>query len=125
MNQKPISEIANLALFKITDGRYSELPSIAIIGLLDDFQYAWLKRLDVPYKFEILDAARALCSGPNKEIFKMTNFKSIDEVRNWFGEYLSSYLKDDDRVILRFSFDGKQIDSEWVEMERYIEAFNK
>jgi len=55
----------------------------------------------------------------------MTNFKSIDEVRNWFGEYLSSYLKDDDRVILRFSFDGKQIDSEWVEMERYIEAFNK
>jgi len=66
MNQKPISEIANLALFKITDGRYSELPSIAIIGLLDDFQYAWLKRLDVPYKFEILDAARALCSGPNK-----------------------------------------------------------
>ena len=122
MNPKPLSKIVNLALEEITYGGFSKLPSLAITGLLDDFQYAWIKRLNIPYKIEVLDVARVLCNGFNKEIFEMTRCKSIIEIRSRFSEYLSRFHNDDTRVIISLSFDGKKIHSEWVTLQKYLKA---
>lgn len=116
---EPLSKIATMALNKITAGKFTNLPSIAITGLLNDFQYSWLPRFKIDYKFEVLDLARRLCSGNNKKVFKITRCKSIEEIRNKFSGYMNELHKNDDRVILSLSFDGKKINAEWVETDEY------
>ncbi len=117
-----VSKIANSALNDITYGQFPYLPRLAVTGLLEDFQYAWLIRLNIPYKIEMLDIARNLCSGENKSVFNATQLKSIKEIRNKFSEYIDKWHKNDDRIILSLSFDGKQINSEWIEIDKYLES---
>jgi hypothetical protein len=119
---EPLSKIANLALREITNGKFPNLPKLAITGLLDDFQYAWLQRFKIQYKFEILDLARRFCNGENKAVFKATQCKSIEDIRYAFSAYIKKWHKDDDRVILGLTFDGKKIDAEWIEMKEYLES---
>jgi hypothetical protein len=116
-----LSKIANMALNEITAGKFTNLPSLAITGLLNDFQYSWLRRFDIAYKFEVLHLARILCGGNNKQVFKVTKCKSIDDIREVFSGYINAWCKNDDRVILSLSFDGKKINAEWVEMKEYLE----
>lgn len=119
---KPISEITSSAMKEITKGQFVKLPKLAITGLLDDFQYSWLRRFQIPYKFEMLDIARSLCNGENKATFRATHCKSIEDIRKAFDVYINKWHKDDDRVILSLSFDGKKINSEWVKLKEYLEA---
>ena len=119
---KSVSKIANCALNDITNGQFPNLPRLAITGLLNDLQFAWLIRLNIPYKFEILDIARNLCNGENKSVFNVTELKSIKEIRNRFSEYIDKWHKNDDRIILSLSFDGNQINSEWIEKDKYLEG---
>ena len=121
---EPLSKIVNSALMEITNGQLATLPRTAISGLLDDFQYAWLKQLGIPYKFEMLDIARNLYNGENTIVFITTNTKTIEEIRNKFSAYIQKWHKDD-RVILSLRFDGKKIDAEWVEREKYLESKEK
>ncbi|MBC8386305.1 MAG: hypothetical protein H8E09_00520 [Gammaproteobacteria bacterium] len=121
---QPLSKIANVALDEITDGQFLSLPQLAITGLLNDFQFAWLIRFDIPYKFELLDLARGLCNGGNKSAFRATHCKNIQDIRNLFSEHIKEWHPNDDRVILSVSFDGKKIDVEWVEMNDYLKASN-
>ncbi|MBA4366386.1 MAG: hypothetical protein C0403_01965 [Desulfobacterium sp.] len=118
---EPLSKIANMALNEITAGKFTNLPSLAITGLLNDFQYSWLRRFKIDYKFEFLDLARMFCSGNNKQVFKATQCKSIEDIRKVFSDYINAWCKNDDRVILSLSFDGKKINAEWVEMKEYLE----
>ena len=122
---EPLSKIANMALNEITNGQFPRLPKLAITGLLNDFQYAWLIRLKIPYKFEMLDFARCLCNGENRAAFKATQCKSIKDVRKKFSYYIKKWHKDDDRVILSAVFDGKQITVEWLALEEYLELRNR
>ena len=122
---EPLSNIANSALNDITNGQFSKLPSVAITGLLNDFQYAWLKRLKISFDFEILDIARRICSGNSKDVFKATNCKNIKDIREKFSDYIENGHPNDDRVILSLSFDGKQINSEWMELKEYSESNKK
>ena len=119
---KPLSKIAYSALDEITQGQFVKLPKLAITGMLGDFQYSWLRRFQISYDFEMLDAARCLCSGGNKAVFRATNCKSVEEIRKAFSAYIEQRHKDDDRVISYLSFDGEKINAEWVEMEEYLEA---
>lgn len=121
---KPLSEIANSALDEITKGQFAELPKLAITGLLDDFQYSWLRRFQIPYKFEMLDIARRMCNGENKATFRATHCKSIEDIRNAFDVYINKWHKDDDRLILSLSFDGEKINAEWIETKEYLESNN-
>jgi hypothetical protein len=116
---EPLSQIANTALTEITKGRFPELPRLAVTGLLNDFQYAWLRRFNIDYKFEMLDLARMLCSGEDKSVFRATGCKSIKGIRNKFSAYIKKWHADDDRLILSLSFDGKKINAEWIELEKY------
>jgi hypothetical protein len=122
MIRDPISSIATAALNDITGESFPDLPSMAITGLLDDFQYAWLERLSLPYDFEMLDLARTICSGDDRIVFKMTGCASILEIREEFTQYISTHHNDDERVIIRLSFDGKKINAEWTEREDYLGA---
>jgi hypothetical protein len=124
MKMEPLSKIVGTALDEITNGQFSSLPKLGMTGLLNDFQYAWLKKLKIPYKYEMLDFARTLCNGENKKVFKMTNSKTVEDVRNKFSMYIVKWHKNDDRVILSLSSDGKQIDAKWMELEKYL-ALNK
>ena len=117
---EPLAKIAYSALDAITQGQFVKLPKLAIAGLLDDFQYSWLRRFQLPLDFEILDIARRLCNGENKTIFRATNCKSIEEIRQVFSAYIERHHRDDDRMISYFSFDGEKINAEWVEMEKYL-----
>ncbi|MHA1974414.1 MAG: hypothetical protein ACTSW1_15555 [Candidatus Hodarchaeales archaeon] len=117
---EPISKIANIALDEITNGQFPSLPKLAITGLLNDFQYAWLRRFKIPYKFEMLDLARNMCNGENKAVFRATKCKSTKEIRKKFSLYIKKWHKDDDRVILSLSCDGKQINAEWLELKEYL-----
>jgi len=119
---KPISEITSAAMKEITKGQFVKLPRLSITGLLNDFQYSWLHRFQIPYKFEMLDIARSLCNGENKATFRATHCKSIEDIRKAFDVYINKWHKDDDRVILSLSFDGKKINSEWVKLKEYLEA---
>ncbi|MEI8248639.1 MAG: hypothetical protein WCI51_22605 [Lentisphaerota bacterium] len=119
---EPLAKIAYSALDEITRGQFIKLPKLAIAGLLDDFQYSWLRRFQIVYDFEMLNAARCLCSGGNKAVFRATNCKNIEEIRKTFSVYIEQRHKDDDRVIYYLSFDGKKINAEWFEMEEYLEA---
>ena len=119
---EPLSKIVGTALDEITNGQFSSLPKLGMTGLLNDFQYAWLKKLKIHYKYEMLDFARTLCNGENKKVFKMTNSKTIGDIRNKFSMYIVKWHKNDDRVILSLSSDGKQIDARWMELEKYLEV---
>ena len=124
LEMEPLSKIANIALDKITNGQFPDLSKLAITGLLNDFQYAWLRRFKIPYKFEMLDLARQMCNGENTAVFKATQRKSIKEIRNEFSDHIKKWHKNDDRVILSLSFDGKQINAEWLELKKYLESKN-
>jgi hypothetical protein len=117
-----LSRIANLALDEITDGKFLDLPKLAIAGLLNDFYYSWLRRFKIPYQFEALDLARSLCNGQNKVVFEATHCKSIADVRDKLSAYIMTWHKDDDRVILSLKFDGKEINAKWVKMEDYLKS---
>ena len=119
-----LSKIANFALDEITSEQFPNLPKLAITGLLNDFQYSWLRRFKIPYKFSMLDFARSMCNGQNKAVFKATRCKSVEDIRNKFSAYIKKRHKTDDRVILSLTFDGKKINTEWIEMKEYLE-FNK
>ena len=121
---KPLSKITNLALDEITNGAFMNLPQLAITGLLNDFQYSWLKKFEISYNYSMLDFARNLCNGHNKAVFKATNSKSIEEIRKKFTVYINKRHNADDRVIISLTFDGKQINSEWVDIEQYLESTN-
>ena len=114
-----------MALKEITNGQFPNLPKLAITGLLNDFQYAWLQRLDIPYKFEMLDFARGICNGENRAVFETTQCKSIKDIRKQFSNYIEKMYKNDDRVILSVVFDGKQINAEWFKLEEYLDSNKK
>jgi len=117
-----LSKIANFALDEITGGQFPNLPRLAITGLLNDFQYSWLRRFKIPYKFEMLDIARRMCNGENRAVFRATHCNSIEDIRNRFSVYINKWHKNDDRVILGLTFDGKKINAEWIEMKEYLES---
>jgi hypothetical protein len=120
---KSISKIAHDALNQVTNGNYVRLPKLAISGLLDDFQYVWLKQLQVKeYDFEMLDLARMFCSSENKSIFKAANCKSIVEIRERFQQYLFENCGDDDRVIISLEYENDKIDAQWLPMKEYLQA---
>lgn len=120
--EPPLSKIANFALDEITSGQFPNLPKMAITGLLNDFQYSWLRRFKIPYKFEMLDIARRICNGENRAVFRATQCNSIEDIRNTFSVYIKKWHKNDDRVILSLTFDGKKINAEWIEMKEYLES---
>ncbi len=104
-----LSKIANFALDEIASGQFPNLPKLAITGLLNDFQYSWLRRFKIPYKFEMLDIARRICNGENRAVFIATQCNSIEDIRNTFSGYIKKWHKNDDRVVLSLTFDGKKI----------------
>lgn len=118
---EPLSKITKLALDEITRHQFSSLPKLAITGLLDDFQYAWLQRLNVPYNFEMLDIARRLCSEHNSRVFKATRCQSIEQIRNMFSAYIEKHCAQDQRVILSAEFDGTQINVQWIDRAEYMQ----
>jgi hypothetical protein len=116
-----ISKIAYDALMKITNGAFVNLPQLAITGLLNDFQYVWLKRLKVTrINFEMLDVARLICNSENKNVFKETNCKSKEEIRCKIQKYLLENVKNDNRVITSLRYDKKQINAHWIPLEEYL-----
>jgi len=117
-----ISEIVHSALNEITNGQIYLIPRVAMTPLLDDFLYAWLIRLGIPYDFKRLNAARRLFTGSNKMIFIVTDTRSVEEIRDKFSEYINKWHSSDHRVILSLSFDGKKIDAEWIERQKYVES---
>ena len=72
----------------------------------------------------MLDLARQMCNGENTAVFKGTHSKSTKEIGNKFSDYIKKWHKNDDRVILSLSFDGKQINAEWLELKEYLESNN-
>lgn len=119
---EPLSKISHSALNEITNCQLAKLPKLAISGLLDDFQYSWLRRLQIPCKFEMLEIARRMCNGGNRAAFRATNCKSVEDIRNKISIYIKKWHKDDDRVILTLSFDGEKINAEWIEMKVYLKS---
>jgi hypothetical protein len=119
---EPLSKISHSALNEITKGQFAKLPKLAIKGLLDDFQYSWLRRFQIPYKFEMLDIARRMWNGGNRATFRATNCKNVEDIRNKFSVYIRKWHKDDDRLILSLSFDGEKINAEWIEMKEYLKS---
>ncbi len=96
------------------------MPRLGITGLLNDFQYVWLRRLDIPYNYEVLDFARALCNVENTTVFKMTKSNSVNDVRKKLSKYIKKHHRNDNRVILSLHFDGNKINAKWVEVEEYV-----
>lgn len=117
---EPLSKIVNSALDEITQGQFSQLPKLGITGLLNDFQYAWLQRLNIPYNFAMMEFARRLCNEQNPKVFKMTGCRSIKAIRNQFAVYIEKYHAQDNRVIITVSFDGTQINAEWIGLAEYM-----
>lgn len=122
----PISEIANNAVMKISNGSFTTLPLLGRTGLLNDFQIVWLQKLKVTnYDFNLLDIARRLCCGSeDKKVFKMTNCNSIDEIRLYFHNYLLKYHRNDNRVItsLRYDQSENRINAEWLPLNEYLDS---
>ncbi len=119
---EPLSAIATSALNEITHDRFAELPDKAITILLIDFQYSWLRRLQISYNFELLNIARRLFNVKEKVIFNATNCKSVEEIRKAFSAYIEKGHKDDDRVLAYLAFDGKKINADWYAMKDYLKA---
>ncbi len=72
----------------------------------------------------MLDLARKICNGENTTVFNATQRKSVKEIRNEFSDYIRKWHKNDDRVILSLSYDGKQINAKWLEQKEYLESIN-
>ena len=70
----------------------------------------------------MLDIARRICNGENRAVFIATQCESIEDIRNTFSVYIKKWHKNDDRVILSLTFDGKKINAEWIEMKEYLES---
>ncbi len=119
---EPLSKITKLALDEITMGEFPKLPKPAITGLLNDFQYSWLRRFDIPYDFSVLDIARNFCNSENRAVFKATQCRSVEDIREAFSAYIDKWHMKDDRVIIYVTFDGTKIDVEWLDMEEYLES---
>ena len=122
MKMEPLSKITISALNEITKDQFARLSEFEITLLLNDFQYSWLRRLDIPFNFRMMDVARRMCLRENKAIFTATQCNSIEDIRNSFSAYIKKWHKDDDRVILSLSFDGTKIDAEWVEKAEYLKS---
>lgn len=121
----PISQIANNAVMEISNGSFTTLALLGRTGLLNDFQIAWLRKLKVTkFDFNMLDVARQLCGSEDKEVFKMTNCKSVDEIRLYFHNYLLNYHKNDKRVItsLRYDSTENRIDAQWLPLNEYLNS---
>jgi len=110
-----LSKITNLVLDNITNGKYRNLTKLGIRALLNDFQYVWIKRFNISYDFQMLELARNLCNGQNKEIFKATNCKSVECIRNKLSSYINENYKSDDRIIISLNIDDKKIDTKWMD----------
>jgi hypothetical protein len=122
---KHISQIAHETLMKISSGSYTSLPQLGITGLLNDLKYVWNKQLQIPnYNFEMLDIARLFCNSENQAVFKMTNCKSVGNVRDKFQEYLLENYMDDDRVIISIIFERPRINAEWLPLDEYLASAN-
>jgi hypothetical protein len=119
---EPVSSIVKAALDKITQGTFPVLPNLAIRGLLHDFHYAWLRRLNVPYNFTLLEIARGMCNVEDEAVFAATGCESVKDIRRAFAAYIAKRHKDDDRVIISIAYDGKTIDAEWVEIAKYLKS---
>ena len=120
---KPISQIAHDALMKISNDSFTSLSQLGITGLLNDFQYVWLKQLEIPnYNFEMLDLARLFCNSENQTVFKLTNCQSIGEIRDKFKKYLLEIFRDDDRVIVSLRYDKPRINAEWLPLNEYLNS---
>ncbi len=115
-----MSKIASAALDEITGGEFVNMSPLAITGLLNDFQYAWLKRLKISYRFEVLDLARALCNRENKAVFKTVGCRDTKRVRAKFSAYIKRHHKDDDRVIIGLTFEDGKIDARWIPLQEYL-----
>ena len=74
----------------------------------------------------MLDFARLICGSEDKKVFKMTNCKSIDEIRQYFLNYLLKYHKNDKRVItsLRYEQSENRINAEWLPLNEYLDSIN-
>lgn len=123
----PISEIANNAVMKITNGSFTSLPLLGRTGLLNDFQIVWLKKLKVTeYDFKMLDFARLLCGSEDKKVFRMTNCNSVDKIRLYFHNYLLKYHRNDNRVItsLRYDQSENRINAEWLPLNEYLDSID-
>jgi len=70
----------------------------------------------------MLGIARSLCNGEKKLTFRATHCKSIEDIRKAFDVYIDKWHKDDDRLILSLSFDGKKINTEWIRLKEYLES---
>jgi hypothetical protein len=126
-NQKdimePLSQIAHHALLSISNGSFASLPQLGIAGLLNDFQYVWNKQRQIPgYDFERLDLARLLCSSVNEPVFKMTKCKSINDIREYFRNYLLENYENDDRIILSLRYEKPRINAEWLPLNEYLDS---
>ena len=119
---EPLSKITISALNEITKDQFAKLSKPEITVLLGDFQYAWLRRLDIQFNLKMLDVGRRMCYGEDKAIFRATQCNSVDDVRNAFSAYIKKWHKDDDRVILGLSFDGTKIDAQWVGRAEYLKS---
>jgi hypothetical protein len=120
---KQLSQIAHDALMKISNGSFTSLPQLGITGLLNDFHYVWLKRLNITnYNFEIIDLARLFCNSENDTVFKMTNCRSISDIRENFQKYILANYKNDDRVIVSLRYKKPRINAEWLPLKEYLDS---
>lgn len=120
---KPLSQIAHDALMKITNGSFTSLPQLGITGLLNDFQYVWLKQLQIAnYNFEMIDLARLFCNSENDTVFQVTNCRSISDIRDKFQNYLLANYQNDDRVIISLRYEKPKIDAEWLPLNEYLDS---
>jgi hypothetical protein len=117
---KSISQIPHDIIMKVTDGSFEDLPQLGKTGLLNDFQYVWLKQLQkLNYNFERLDLARMLCNSENRKVFKITNCKSINDIREKIKRFLLEEFKNDNRVIISLRYEKPRIEAEWVPLDEY------
>lgn len=70
----------------------------------------------------MLDIARGMCNGENKAVFRVTQLKSIEDIRDTFYSYIRKWNENDDRVILSLHFDGEKINVEWIELKEYLKS---
>ena len=66
-----------------------------------------------------------MCNKGDKAIFRATQCNSIEEIRNTFSAYIERWYKNDDRVLITVSFDGKVIKTEWAELKDYLKVHDK
>ena len=55
-------------------------------------------------------------------VFKATHCSSVTGIKGKSAEYIGAHYAHDKRAIFRLSFDGKQIHTEWVELNQYFQS---